>query len=78
MPGRSMTSTSPAVGELAAAGLLLDGDAGVVGDLLAQAGEGVEDRRLAAVGIAGQRDGERRLGRRGVGRSVVLSKQVDM
>jgi hypothetical protein len=36
---------------------LLDGDAGVVGDLLAQAGEAVEERGLAGVGRADEDDG---------------------
>ena len=38
------------------ADLLLDRDAGIVGDLLAAAGQGVEQRGLAAVGIADERD----------------------
>ena len=40
------------------AALLLDRHSGVVADMLAGAGEGVEDRRLAAVGIPGQCDRE--------------------
>ena len=71
VPGRSMTSIQrrSAVRQLAAAGLFFDGDAGIVRDFLAQAGEGVEDRGLAAVGIAGQRDGEAcRVGGDAVGR----------
>ena len=40
-----------------AAGLALDGDARPVADLLAGAGQGVEQRRLAAVGIADEADG---------------------
>jgi hypothetical protein len=36
--------------------LAFDGDAGVIADLGAQAGEGIEQRRLAAIGIAGQGD----------------------
>ena len=46
----------PAGGRREAPDLLLDRHAGIVGDLLAAAGEGVEQRRLAAVGIADQRD----------------------
>ena len=47
------------------ADLALDRDAGVVGDLLARAGEQVEERRLAAVRVADQRDAPaRRLVRR--------------
>ena len=41
-----------------ASGLLLDRDAGIVGDLLPQSGEGIEQRGLAAVGIAGEGDSE--------------------
>ena len=41
-----------------AAFLALDGDAGVVRDLLAAAGQPVEQRGLAAVGIADQREAE--------------------
>ncbi len=43
-----------------AAFLALDGDAGVVGDLLPAAGQQVEQRGLAAVGIADQREAQRR------------------
>jgi hypothetical protein len=49
---------SPVI-ELASAGFLFNGDAGVVGDLLPQAGERVEDRRLARVRIAGKRNRQR-------------------
>ncbi len=45
-----------AIGQLAAADFFFDGYAGIVGDFLAQAGEGVEDGCLAAVGITGQRN----------------------
>ncbi len=38
-----------------AADFLFDRDAGVVGDLLATAGQGIEQSRLAAIGIADQR-----------------------
>ena len=44
--------------------LPLDGDAGVVGDLLAAAGQGVEQRGLAAIGIADQRRRAARIGQR--------------
>lgn len=37
--------------------MVLDGDAGVVGDLLAHAGEAIEEGGLAAVGRADERDG---------------------
>lgn len=37
--------------------VLLDGDAGVVGDLLAQTGEAVEERGFAGVGRADESDG---------------------
>ena len=59
----------PPVGQLAPARLLLDGDAGIVRDLLPQAGQGVEDRRLAAVGISrqGNRQRARRRKRRIIG-----------
>jgi hypothetical protein len=40
------------------AGLDLDGDAGIVAHVLAGAGEGVEQGRLAGVGIAGEGDGQ--------------------
>ncbi len=46
----------PAGGGLDPAFLPLDGDAGVVGDLLVGAGQGVEQGGLAGVGIADQRD----------------------
>jgi hypothetical protein len=42
-------------GVLQLAFLALDGHAGVVGHLLAAAGQQVEQRRLAAVGVAHQR-----------------------
>ena len=52
------------VERLAAAGHLaflgLDGDAGIVADVLAQAGQGIEESGLAGVGIADQ--GGRRCG----------------
>ena len=35
----------------------LDGDAGIVADALIHTGQGVEQRGLAGVGIADQRDG---------------------
>jgi hypothetical protein len=41
-----------------AAGLALDGDAGVVGDLLPAAGQRVEDRGLAAIRVADQGDAQ--------------------
>ena len=52
------------------ADLFLDGDPGIISDLLLQAGEGVEERALAAVGIAHQRIGgrARRRGRGGRGK----------
>ena len=40
--------------------LALDGHAGVVGDLLATAGQGVEQSGLAAVRVSDQRDAGRR------------------
>jgi hypothetical protein len=43
--------------ELGAADLFLDGDAGVVGDLLTEAGEGVEEGCFAGVGVSGEGDG---------------------
>jgi hypothetical protein len=43
---------------------LLDGDAGVVGDFLTEAGEAVEKGRLAGVGRADEDDGLERTGRR--------------
>ena len=49
-----------------AAFLALDGDAGVVGDLLATAGERVEQRGLAAVRVADQGDARDRGGLRAV------------
>ena len=42
----------PAVLRVGGAGLLLDGDARVVADLLPQAGERIEERAFAAVGVA--------------------------
>ena len=45
-----------------AAFLALDGDAGVVGDLLAAAGETIEERGLAAVGDADERQAQLRRG----------------
>ena len=47
-----MIRDGAAVGEFGDAGMLLDGDAGEIGDLLAQAGEAVEKRGLAGVGRA--------------------------
>ena len=44
------------VAEVAGAGLAGDGDAGVIADALTQAGQGVEEGRLAGVGIADERD----------------------
>ena len=44
-----------AVLRVGGADLFLDGDAGVVADFLFQAGEGVEEGALAAVGIADER-----------------------
>ena len=41
-----------------AAFLALDGDARVIGDLLAAAGEQVEQRGLAAIGVAHQGDAD--------------------
>ena len=64
MPGRSMRSTS-AASSTAAAEVLLDGDAGEVGDLLAQAGEAVEEGGLAGVGRADDGDDARRRCARG-------------
>ena len=51
-----------AAAQLEVALLLLDGDAGPVAHALARAGEGVEQRRLPAVGVAGDRDGENLVG----------------
>ena len=56
MPGRSMRSNAwPAQLQLAL--LRLDGDAGVVADALVHAGQGVEQRGLAGVGVADECDG---------------------
>ncbi len=46
---------------------LLDGDAGVVGDLLAQAGEAIEKSGFAGVGRADEDDGMQRSAGRGYG-----------
>ena len=57
-----MIETRAAVAQARQADLALDRHAGVVGDLLARAGQQVEEGRLAAVRIADQRDApERRL-----------------
>src|SRR5690349_14576496 len=48
-----------AIGQLASSGFLFDGDARVVGDFLAKAGESVEERGFAGVGIAGEGNGQR-------------------
>ena len=61
-----------AVRQARQADLALDRDAGVVGDLLARAGEQVEERGLAAVRVADQRDApERRVVRRRSGRATM-------
>ncbi len=44
------------VGKRQTAGMPLDRDAGIVAHLLPRASEGVEQRRLAGIGIADQRD----------------------
>nr|GFD59163.1 hypothetical protein [Tanacetum cinerariifolium] len=36
-------------------GMALDGDPGIIADLLAGAGQGIEQRALAGIGIADQR-----------------------
>ena len=46
----------PAVGEREPAGMPLDRDAGIVADLLAGAGQRVEQGALAGIGIADHRD----------------------
>ena len=43
-------------GELAAAFLFFDGDAGVISDFLFEAGDGVEEGGLSDVGVAGECD----------------------
>jgi hypothetical protein len=48
------------VGDFDAADVLLDGDAGVVGDLLTEAGQTIEEGRLAGVGRPDEGD-ERRV-----------------
>ena len=49
------------VGERQPARMALDGDAGIVADLLARAGERVEQRALAGIGIAGDGDERERV-----------------
>ena len=49
----------PAVGKGKMTGFALDGHAGIVGDLLARAGERVEQGTLAGIGVA-RKDNERR------------------
>src|SRR5580658_6132963 len=46
------------IGEAASAGFFFYGNTGVIGDLLAKAGEAVEDGGFSAVGISRQGDGE--------------------
>src|SRR3546814_5237442 len=45
-----------AVGEARVPCLALDGDPGIIGDLLPRASQGVEQARLAGIGIADERD----------------------
>ncbi len=54
MPGRSMTDTAATAGQAHHADLALHRHAGVVGHLLARAGQQVEQRGLAAIGVAHQ------------------------
>ena len=46
----------PPVAEIADAGLTGDGDARIIADALPQAGQGVEEGRLAGVGVTDERD----------------------
>ena len=55
VPGRSWRSAAP-VGQRELAAAPLDGDAGIVRDLRRRAGQRVEQRRLADVRVAGERD----------------------
>ena len=64
MPGRSSTRNVRPSAASALAFAALDGHARVVSDLLAAAGQAVEQRGLAAVGHADERDAQRRCGRR--------------
>ena len=57
-----------AIGQFRDSGVLLHGDAGEVGHLLAQAGEAIEERRLAGVGRPDQRHGAYRRRTRAVAR----------
>ena len=52
-----------AVGERQPAGMALDRDAGIIADLLPRAGQRVEQRALAGIGIAGDRDERERVHR---------------
>ena len=51
----------PAVGKRQPPGLPLDRDAGIIADLLARAGQRVEQRALAGIGIAGDGDERERV-----------------
>ena len=59
MPGRSMSMTL-AIGDLGAADVLLDCDAGEVCNLLPETGESIEESRFAGVWRADERDSMRR------------------
>ena len=55
MPGRSTMLDGAAVGQFGDSGVLLHGDAGEIGHLLAQSGEAIEEGGLAGVGRPDQR-----------------------
>ena len=69
----------PPLGELHAPYVLLDGDARIVGHLLAEPGEPIEEGGLARVGRTDHRDERRVTGfaqDRGAGRGITLAVQI--
>ena len=76
MPGRSIRSNSSSP-DVPCRLLHLDRDAGVVADALPQAGEGVEQRRLAGVRVADEGDGQRAGEHEGMAKGTENSSQSE-